>query len=84
MAATAGESADALPVPLPPRVAAPAYTLAGVGVTGGVRTGVLSDGSTVHLVTVGRTVGGYAVVAVADDSVTLADAAGERFVIRLR
>ena len=63
---------------------APPYTLSGVAVSGDVRTAVLSDGATVHLVTAGQTVGGYSVVAVADDSVTLADAAGERFVIRLR
>ena len=73
---------DAQPSPAP--VMAPPYRLSGVAITGDERTAVLSDGSTVHLVTAGQTVGGYSVVSVADDSVTLADAAGEQFVIRLR
>lgn len=75
---------DSLPAPAGATAAAPQFTLSGIAATGDVRTAVLSDGTTVHLVTVGQSIGAYLVVAVSDDAVTLADAAGERFVIRLR
>jgi hypothetical protein len=84
IASGGSESAEPLAPPPPPRVTTPPYSLSGVAVTGDARTAVLSDGSTVHLVTVGQTIGGYSVVAVDDDAVTLTDAAGERFVLRLR
>ena len=83
-AAAVNGRADPLLPPPAPRVMPPPYSLSGVAVSGDVRTAVLSDGVTVHLATAGQKVGLYSVVAVADDSVTLADAAGERFVIRLR
>lgn len=76
--------ADGLPAPAGPTVVAPPFTLSGIAATGDVRTAVLSDGTTVHLVTTGQSIGAYLVVAVSDDAVTLADTAGERFVIRLR
>ena len=74
--------------PAAPTVVAPPYSLSGVGETQVadevVRTAVLSDGTTVYLVKAGETVGAYSVVAVDAYAVTLADAAGARFVIRLR
>jgi hypothetical protein len=48
-----------------------------------VHTAVLSDGSTVHLVKAGDTVGGYRVVEVTESSVTLADGDGAAYVLRL-
>jgi hypothetical protein len=82
--ASVANPVDALRAPAAPAVVTPPYTLSGIAATGDVRTAVLSDGSTVHLVKAGQSIGAYTVVAVADDSVTLADPAGERFVIRLR
>jgi hypothetical protein len=74
--------------PAAPTVVTPPYSLSGIGETRGadeiVRTAVLSDGTTVHLVKAGGTIGAYAVVAVDANAVTLADASGARFVIRLR
>jgi hypothetical protein len=48
-----------------------------------VHTAVLSDGYTVHLVKAGDTLGGYRVVEVTESSVTLADADGAAYVLRL-
>ena len=66
----------------------PIYALSGIGVSetpqGVVRTAILSDGATVHLVKVGETVGGYTVVEITDVSATLADSAGTRSSLRLR
>src|SRR5262245_57074628 len=74
---------EAVPVPT-----GPIYALAGVGSTqaadGVTFTAVLSDGNTVHRVKAGQTVGGYTVVAVTEDSATLADAQGAKTVLRLR
>ena len=74
--------------PPAPALVTPPYSLSGIGETGGadgtVRTAVLSDGTTVHLVKTGETVGAYTVIAVDANAVTLADASGARFVIRLR
>jgi len=47
-------------------------------------TAVLSDGNTVHLVNAGQTIAGYKIVTVTEDSVTLADAAGQQTILRLR
>jgi hypothetical protein len=62
--------------------------LSGIGFTetaqGVVRTAVLSDGASVHLLKPGDTIRAYTVAEVTDSSVVLADAAGGRFVIRLR
>jgi hypothetical protein len=74
--------------PAAPAIVTPPFTLSGIAATVTadveVRTAVLSDGHTVHLVKAGESVGGYRVVSVVDDAVTLADAAGAQFVIRLR
>ena len=60
--------------------AGPSLWLSGIGSTtteaGPVRTAIISDGTTVHLVKVGETVTGYAVIDITDDAVTLVDAAG--------
>jgi hypothetical protein len=84
--ASAGAAApvrEVAPVP-----SGPIYALAGVGSTlltdVVVFTAVLSDGNTVHLVNAGQTVGGYTVVTVTEDSVTLADAQGAQTILRLR
>jgi hypothetical protein len=80
------------PVPMEqPAVAVPVgpiYSLSGIGTSetaqGIVRTAVLSDGTTVHLVKVGETVGGYTVVEISDVAATLADSSGIRHSLRLR
>ena len=72
----------------PPRPATPAYKLSGIGFTetpqGVVRTAVVSDGASVHLLKTGDAIGVYAVADVTDSSVVLTEVAGGRFVIRLR
>ena len=66
----------------------PIFSLAGIGSTasadGVLLTAVLSDGNTVHLVNAGQTLAGYKIVTVTEDSVTLADAAGQQTTLRLR
>jgi hypothetical protein len=84
LAETAPTGAGVAPPPAAPAVVAPHYTLSGIATTGDARTAVLSDGTSVHLVTTGQPIGAYTVVAVSESSVTLADAAGEQFVLRLR
>ena len=84
-AAAVDQPADPPPAPA---IVTPPYSLSGVatsaGPDGDVKTAVLSDGRTVHLVKAGENLGGYTVAAVDDDAVTLLDASGARFVIRLR
>ncbi len=63
---------------------APSLRLSGVGSTGDVRTAVISDGTTVHLVKVGGTVNGYAIVEITDDAVTVADASGAQWKLRMK
>lgn len=74
--------------PLFAPIVGPPYSLSGIGVTetpdGEVRTAVLSDGMTVHLVKAGDAVGGYRVTLVTDDAATLTDAAGAQYILRLR
>jgi hypothetical protein len=87
-------SRDAAPIAVAPSdVATPApvgpiFALSGIAVNetpeGEVRTAVLSDGQTVHLVKLGATISGYRVVEITELSVTLADAAGTRTILRLR
>ena len=71
-----------------PPVVGPAFRLSGVGVrdtaNGPIHTAVLSDSHTVHLLNTGDVIGGYQVLEVNDNSVTLADASGARYVLRLR
>ena len=84
----ASGSDEPAPAPAAPTVVGPPFRLSGIAATTGsdgeVRTAVLSDGTTVHLVKAGDRIGGYAVGAVSADSVTLTDGAGVEFVIRLR
>jgi len=70
------------PAPLAP--VGPIYELSGIGVTGDVRTAVLSDGKSVVLAKVGMVVGGYQVAEISDSSVTLVASSGERHILRLR
>jgi hypothetical protein len=63
---------------------APVFTLAGIGIDGDVRTAILTDGQDVHLMKIGERLGGYEIVEISDNSVTLAEAAGLRWVLRLR
>jgi Tfp pilus assembly protein PilP len=72
---------EAVPIPAP---AGPSLRLSGVGSTGGVRTAVIADGTTVHLVKVGETVNGYSVVEITDDAVTIEDASGAQWKLRMR
>lgn len=51
---------------------------------GPIHTAVLSDSHTVHLLNAGDLIGGYRVLEVNENSVTLADASGARYVLRLR
>ena len=62
----------------------PTMALSGIAVTGSTRTAILAEGQAVHLVKIGDKVRGYEIIEVTDDSVTLADASGARFVLRLR
>jgi hypothetical protein len=74
-------------VTLPPSLPvslAPVFTLAGIAVDGDVRTAILTDGQDVHLMKVGERLGGYEIVDITDSSVTLAEAPGMRWVLRLR
>lgn len=75
--------ADGAPPPAAPQIG-PRFSLSGIGVTGELRTAVLAEGQTVHIVKPGDTVGGFTVVEITDDSVTLAEASGLRHVLRLR
>ena len=71
-------------LPQSPVISGPAYTLAGIGASGDVRTAVLSDGITVHLVKVGDSIGGYRVATITETAITVADAAGARHTLRLK
>ena len=90
--ATRSSSPAAPSAPIEPQAVAapvgPIYWLSGIGVSetpqGIVRTAVLSDGTTVHLVKIGNTVGGYTVVEITDVSATIADGSGTRYSLRLR
>lgn len=57
-------------IDLPP--SGPSYQLSGIGVTGDVRTAVLTDGREVHVVKVNDAVGAYTVLEITDSTVTLA------------
>lgn len=65
-------------------ISGPAYTLAGIGASGDVRTAVLSDGITVHLVKVGDSIGGYRVATITETAITVTDAAGASHTLRLK
>ncbi len=76
----------AVNVDSPPAAAqiGPRFSLSGIGVTGELRTAVLAEGQRVHIVKPGDTVGGFTVVAITDDSLTLEEPSGLRHVLRLR
>jgi hypothetical protein len=80
-------TAFASPRDVAPLPVGPIYTLAGMAVTGTpegtVRTAVLGDGRSVHLVKIGDAIGGYTVAEMTDTSVTLVDLAGARYVLTL-
>jgi hypothetical protein len=84
----ASGSDEPAPPPAVPTVVGPPFKLSGIAATigpeGEIRTAVLSDGTTVHLVKAGDRIGGYAVGTVGPDSITLTDGSGAEFVIRLR
>ncbi len=63
---------DAAPPAAERRSAGPSYSLSGIGVTGELRTAVLTDGENVHVVKVNDVVGAYTVVEITDSSATLA------------
>jgi hypothetical protein len=75
------------PVTLP-EPEGPSVQLLGIGSkttpNGVVRTAVISDGDTVHLVKGGDVIVGFVVVDVTEDSATLQNAAGARWQLRLR
>ena len=77
----------AIEAPQAPIVTGPSLKLSGIGSTnspaGPVWSAVISDGRTVYLVAIGESVAGYSVVTITEDSVTLADAAGARWMLRL-
>jgi hypothetical protein len=60
------------------------FSLSGIGVTGESRTAVLAEGQKVHIVKPGDVVDGFTVVAITDDSVTVAASSGLQHVLRLR
>lgn len=72
------------PALVAPVVTSPALRLSGIGSTGDVRTAVISDGRTVHLVKVGETVNGYEVVEITEETVTIADASGAQWQLRMK
>jgi hypothetical protein len=80
--------APAVESPQPPIVTGPTLRLSGIGSTnspeGPVWSAVISDGRTVHLVLIGESVAGYTVVAITEDSVTIADAIGAQWRLRLQ
>lgn len=87
---TTASPLEGRPAPAPPPapiVVGPRFALSGTAASDVagilVHTAVLSDGYTVHLVKAGDTVGGYRVVEVTESSVTLADADGAAYVLRL-
>jgi hypothetical protein len=76
------DASGALETPLP-IVTGPSLRLSGIGSTGGVRTAVISDGRTVHLANVGDIVNGYSIVDISDDAVTIADASGAQWKLKM-
>jgi hypothetical protein len=79
--AAASDPSSALAAPVP---TGPVFSLAGIAVTGDSRTAILAEGQAVHVVKVGERVGGYEIVEVTDNSVTLREASGVRYLLRLR
>jgi hypothetical protein len=57
--------------------------LTGIGSTGDVRTAVISASGMVYLAKIGEVVAGYSIVEITENTVTIADAAGARWVLRM-
>jgi hypothetical protein len=81
-------SIEPIESPQAPTVSGPSLRLSGIGSTnssaGRVWSAVISDGRTVHIVGVGESLAGYSVVAITEDSVTMADASGMQWTLRLQ
>ncbi|HUE89562.1 MAG TPA: hypothetical protein VMO26_26085 [Vicinamibacterales bacterium] len=75
---------DTTPAGTAPVAPAPsmAYVLAGIGVSGELRTAVLTDGQGVYVVKVNDAIAGFTIVEITDSSVTLATEAA-RHTLRL-
>jgi hypothetical protein len=56
----------------------PAYSVSGIGITGDVRTAILSDGQNVRIVKVNDDIDGYTVVEITETHVTLARAGEQK------
>jgi hypothetical protein len=73
----------AIDAPAPePVVVGPSYVLSGIGISGDSRTAILTTtGADVHIVKIDDEIGGYTIVEISQDTVTLAKGA-ERHVLR--
>ena len=84
---TAAETPPSAMVPEPslaearPMVTGPTYMLSGIGISGDVRTAVLTNGDDVRIVKVDDEIGGYTVAEITDQGVTLVRNA-ERHILR--
>jgi hypothetical protein len=78
-----GAQEPSLPATSQP-VVGPVFSLAGIGITGETRTAILTDGQAVHILKVGDRIAGYEVVELTNNSVTLGEQSGLRYVLRLR
>lgn len=78
--AAAPDAAAAFAAAAPSR---PMWTLAGIGISGEVRTAVLTDGNAVRVVTAGDEIAGYRVSEVGETAVVLVDASGRTSILRL-
>ena len=86
--ARAAAPTEPIELPQAATVSGPSLRLSGIGSTnstaGLVWSAVVSDGRTVHLVAVGDSLAGYSVVEITEDSVTITDAAGTQWTLRLQ
>ena len=83
-AASGGAPAKVDDAPAPAVALGPVFSLSGIGISGTTRTAILSEGQDVHVVKIGDRVGNYDIVDITDNSVTLGEASGLRYVLRLR
>jgi hypothetical protein len=65
----------------PARPAGPLLTLSGIGISGDVRTAVVTNGDTVRIVKVNDEIDGYTVVDIGESSITLAQG-DTRYILR--
>jgi hypothetical protein len=73
---------DAAPPAIETPTSAFAFSLSGIGIAGELRTAVLTDGQSVHIVKVNDTIADYTVVEITDSSVTL-ESGASRQILRL-